>query len=69
MSSVEIERLADAFEVSREQVLQDLSLVQGARNTDEQALLDRLRQRHGWDASVAPYYLDWLRRRGRPLPE
>jgi hypothetical protein len=58
--SLSLVRIAEAFEVSDSEVLADAVLVSGWSDS-ERALLDQLRRRHGWDGSVAPYYLLWLR--------
>ncbi|HEV7664904.1 MAG TPA: hypothetical protein VGQ62_15345 [Chloroflexota bacterium] len=54
--------IAVAFELQRDAVLDDLAVVSDWPS-NEDALVDQLRGRHGWDDSVAPYYLRWLRGR------
>ena len=56
---ISLQRIASAFEVPPLAVLADADLVRtwygGAAE-----LHDALRLRHDWDASVAPYYVQWL---------
>jgi hypothetical protein len=66
LSAADIDRIAQAFELSNTSVLLDRSLLDGWRGS-ESALLAALRERHHWDSSMAPYYVYWLRGRvGEP---
>jgi hypothetical protein len=56
-------RIAEAFELRLERVLEDAEVVEDWRE-GEQALADYLQNRHAWDGSMAPFYLAWLRGRG-----
>jgi hypothetical protein len=59
--------LAAAFEVSEEQVEEDLRQMMTWSESPD-ALTAWFQQRHGWDPSVPPYYVASLRRaRERPL--
>jgi hypothetical protein len=60
LSAREVTVIAVAFELQRKLVLADLAFVCDWSSNDR-ALVDRLRNRHGWDDTVAPFYLDWLR--------
>ena len=60
LSARDVRRIAEAFELSGEVVRADAALV-AEWLTNEQALLDKLRNRHAWDDSMSPYYLFWLR--------
>jgi hypothetical protein len=51
-----LKRIASAFEVPLLAVLDDAVLVR-TWHKDAAELRDVLRQRHDWDASVAPYYV------------
>jgi hypothetical protein len=62
LSAADIDRIAQAFELSNTSVLLDRSLLDGWRGS-EFALLAALRERHQWDPTIAPYYLYWLRGR------
>jgi len=64
LSSHDVGRLAEAFELTIDRVLEDVQIVAGWHGS-EHALTDLLQQRHGWDATVAPFYVSWLRRTGR----
>jgi hypothetical protein len=68
LSAQDVTRIAEAFEVSGELVLADAALA-AEWLTSEQALLDQLRDRHDWDASMSPYYLFWLRGDGGEPPD
>jgi hypothetical protein len=61
----DVARIAEAFELPRNEVLADAALV-SAWLTSEHALLSRLGDRHDWDNSMAPYYVGWLRGGGNP---
>lgn len=61
LSSRDVVRLAEAFELSPGQVREDAGVVAEWRG-DEDVLKTLLQERHEWDASVAPYYV--LRLRG-----
>lgn len=63
LSSRDIVRLAEAFELSPHQVRQDADVVADWQR-DEDGLRALLQARHDWDASVAPYYVRWLRGEG-----
>ena len=56
---ISLQRIAAAFEVPMLAVLDDAVLVRTWHNGAAE-LRDMLRQRHDWDASVAPYYVRWL---------
>ena len=60
LTARDVTLIAVAFELQRDLVLADLNVVSDWSSND-QALVDHLRGEHGWDASVAPYYLNWLR--------
>ena len=68
LSSRDAVRLAEAFELSPEHVREDAALVAGWLG-DEDVLRALLQERHEWDASVAPYYLLWLRGEGGDITE
>ena len=59
--------LAEAFELTRDDVVQDWSYVTGANGVAEAEVLQTLMRRHHWDISVAPYHVSWLRRFTQPL--
>ena len=61
-SRLHIERVASAFEVPNNQVLDDWAFVNGVNEMDEHDVIEHLRRRHAWDPSVAPYYVSWLKR-------
>src|SRR5258708_4410804 len=67
LTAREVVRIAEAFELPRDVVLADANLA-AEWLTSEQGLLDDLRSRHDWDASMAPYYLFWLRGDGDDAP-
>jgi len=46
-------RIAEAFELSQDQVREDADVVTGWTG-DEQVLRGLLQDRHAWDASVSP---------------
>jgi len=56
------EQLASAFELTLAEVHRDWALVHGAGGAQYNDLVEQLRLLYGWDASVAPYYVKWLRR-------
>jgi hypothetical protein len=60
LTAQQVARIAEAFEVSDDGVIADAALA-AEWHTNERALLDQLRHRHHWDASIGPYYLAWLR--------
>jgi hypothetical protein len=53
--------IAEAFELTPRDVFEDATIIELSGHPDA-ALYERLRQRHGWDDSVAPYYVAHLRR-------
>jgi hypothetical protein len=59
-TTLQLERLAAACELTFDEGLQDWALVNDAGNVRDQDLYKHLRQRHAWDASVPPYYVRWL---------
>jgi hypothetical protein len=67
LTGQEAVRIAEAFELPRHVVFADALLV-AEWLTGEQALLDHLRHQHAWDASMAPYYVFWLRGDGDEPP-
>ena len=67
LSMREAGRIAEAFELGIERVLEDAEAV-GCWEEGDQALTDYLQNRHAWDASMAPFYLVWLRGNGDYLP-
>ena len=68
LSAVDIARIAQAFELTPEAVVQDRAFLAAWTGTEDD-LLGAVRRRHQWDASVPPYYLYWLRGRVGPLTE
>jgi hypothetical protein len=68
LSSRDVTRIAEAFELSQEQVREDADLTTGWHG-DEHVLRGLLRERHQWDASVPPFYVFWLRGDGADIPE
>lgn len=68
LSSRDAVRLAEAFELSPDEVREDAGLVSDWLG-DEDVLKTLLQERHGWDASVAPYYVLWLRGEGVDVSE
>ena len=67
LTAQDVRRIAEAFELSGDGVRADAALA-AEWLTDEQALLDQLRNRHDWDATMGPYYLFWLRGDGGEPP-
>jgi hypothetical protein len=67
LSAVAVARIAEAFELPRDTVRADATLVLEWLRS-EQALRDHLGCEHMWDSSIAPYYLFWLRGDGQDLP-
>ena len=66
LSAIDVARIAQAFELSPEAVVQDRAFLDAWTGT-EADLLGAVRTRHHWDASIPPFYLHWLRRHlGRP---
>ena len=53
----------EAFELTVNEVRHDWPVVRAAGDGEQQDLLEQLRLEQGWDVSVAPYYVDGLRRR------
>lgn len=53
--------ISEAFELTPRQVLVDAMVIDLAARP-ETAVCTWLRQRHGWDESLPPYYLVYLRR-------
>jgi hypothetical protein len=68
LSTADVARIAQAFELPSHSVLLDRSLLDGWRGS-ESALLSALRERHGWHPSIPPYYVYWLRGRVGEPPE
>jgi hypothetical protein len=68
LSSSDAARIAEAFELSQDQVREDADLTADWRG-DEQVLRGLLQERHAWDASVPPFYVFWLRGDGADVPE
>jgi hypothetical protein len=63
LSAIEVARIADAFELSSDEVSADAALVEHwSRGQDE--LLQNLQARRDWDTSLTEYYLPWLRGEG-----
>jgi len=58
--AIDVARIAQAFELTPEAVLQDRAFLDAWTGT-EADLLGAVRTRHHWDASVPPFYLRWLR--------
>ena len=56
---ISLHRIAAAFEVPLLAVVDDALLVR-TWHSGAAELRDVLRRRHDWDASVAPYYVQWL---------
>ena len=67
-SSRDAVRLAEAFELSPDQVREDAGLVADWQG-DQDTLRALLQERHGWDLSVAPYYVLWLRGEGGDISD
>ena len=66
LSAVDVDRIAEAFELPNASVLRDRLLVDNWQGS-QSALLAALRERHDWDQSIPPYYVYWLRGRvGEP---
>ena len=63
LSVHDVARLAEAFELRRDQVLEDAELVANWED-DDHSLVEFLRKRHDWHDSIAPFYLSWLRGEG-----
>ena len=61
-SRLRIQRVASAFEVSTNRVLNDWAFVNGAHEMEENEVIQHLSRRHEWDPTVAPYYVSWLKR-------
>ncbi len=68
LSSRDVVRLAEAFELAPDQVWEDAGFVADWQG-DEDGLSALLQERHAWDASIAPYYVLWLRGEGGDTPE
>jgi hypothetical protein len=68
LSAVDVARIAQAFELTPEAVVQDRALLDTWTGTEED-LLAAVSQRHPWDPSVPPFYLYWLRGRLGHPPE
>ena len=68
LSSGDVVRLAEAFELAPDQVRADADLVAGWQDAED-ILMALLRERHEWDASMAPYYVLWLRGEGGDTSE
>jgi hypothetical protein len=56
---LKLQQVSSAFELPFMAVLDDVALVRTWQRSAAE-LVDMLRERHEWDASVAPYYLRWL---------
>ena len=61
-------RVAEAFELSPDQVHEDADLVTGWTG-EEHVLRTLLQERHEWDATVPPFYVFWLRGDGADIRE
>ena len=59
--------LAEAYELSPDEVEQDVAVLQ-AHSSSSVDLLEWLRRRHGWHASTCVYYLAALRRALNGMP-
>lgn len=60
LSRREANRIAEAFELAPDKVLEDADFV--ARwQEDEHVLRGLIQERHGWDASIPHFYILWLR--------
>jgi hypothetical protein len=68
LSMREVERIATAFELGRDEVLEDAALV-ASWQARQQDLTELLKNRHSWDASMAPVYVAWLRGDGASLSD
>lgn len=68
LSSRDAGRLAEAFELSPDNVREDAGLVADWRG-DADVLKALLQERHNWDISVAPHYVLWLKGEGRDISE
>lgn len=66
-NDIALVRIAEAFELTPDDVQRDRSLVAGWTG-GEAELLAWLRERHAWDASIPPYYVAWLRNLSRQAP-
>jgi hypothetical protein len=62
-----VQILAEAYELSPDEVEHDLAILQ-ARSSFGIDLLEWLRRRHGWHASSCVYYLAALRRALSGMP-
>jgi hypothetical protein len=62
-----VQILAEAYELSPDEVEQDVAVLQ-AHASSSIDLLERLRRRHTWDTSTCVYYLVALRRALRGMP-
>jgi len=60
LSKVDARRIAEAFELTREEVSLDASLQRGWMESQSE-LMRLLQERHQWDATVPDIYLRWLR--------
>jgi hypothetical protein len=68
LSSRDADRIAEAFELSADQVHADADLTANWQG-DDQELIKLLQEQHEWDASVPPFYVFWLRGDGTETPE
>jgi hypothetical protein len=68
LSSRDATRIAEAFELSQDEVHEDADLTAGWQG-DEQVLRRLLQERHEWDASVPAFYVFWLRGDGADIPD
>jgi hypothetical protein len=68
LSSRDAARIAEAFELSPDQVHEDADLTADWQG-EEHVLKGLLRERHDWDASVPSFYVFWLRGDGPEHPE
>src|SRR5207248_677769 len=67
LSAIDVQRIAQAFELPRQNVVSDAVLV-AEWLADEQALFEYLRVGHNWDATMAPVYVFWIRGDGGEPP-
>ena len=61
-----VQILAAAYEIEPEEVIEDARLVANWQGS-QPALRAAIRDRHGWDSSVSPYYLPALAARAPGL--
>jgi hypothetical protein len=68
LSQGEAARIAQAFELTPAQVLEDAAVVADWPD-DEAALQHFLQHHHQWDTTVAPFYVLWLRGDGTDITD